>query len=131
LVDVVESVDSGGLALRARRPEPGVLVVEVCGEVDMTTAPSLEGFLEQTVAAAPTRAVIVDLSDVSFIGSHGLSVLLALREGGSVDGATLFLAGLTANRRVSRVLEVAGVAALFETCDLDGHGRGETGVRWV
>jgi anti-sigma B factor antagonist len=123
-VDVVDSDSSGGLGLRAHRPQPGVLVVEVSGDVDMATAPSLEGFLKQTAAAAPTRAVIVDLSAVSFIGSHGLSVLLAWRESGSVDGATLFLAGLAANRRVSRVLEVAGLAALFETCDVDGYGPG-------
>lgn len=119
----MESVDSGGLGLRARRPQPGVLVVEVSGDVDLATASSLEGFLKRSVAAAPTRALVVDLSAVSFIGSHGLSVLLAWREGGSVDGAALFLAGLEANKRVSRVLEVSGLAALFETCDVSGYGR--------
>ena len=123
LGDVVESVDSGGLGLRARRPQPGVLVVEVSGDVDLATATSLEAFLKRSVAAAPTRALVVDLSAVSFIGSHGLSVLLAWREGGSVDGAALFLAGLEANKRVSRVLEVSGLAALFETCDVSGYGR--------
>ena len=53
----------------------GVPVVRVAGEVDMATAPQLRERLEEMPEG--TGTLVVDLTDVSFLDSTGLSVLVA------------------------------------------------------
>jgi anti-sigma B factor antagonist len=65
--------------------EGDAFVVAPTGEIDLATAPELAGSLE---AAPPgVRHVVVDLTDVSFIDSSGINVLLTaerrLAEGGA------------------------------------------------
>jgi anti-sigma B factor antagonist len=52
----------------------GVLIVEVAGEVDMTTAPELSRAIDQVPDG--TTHVVVDLSEVSFLDSSGLNTLV-------------------------------------------------------
>lgn len=53
------------------------VVVHVTGEIDMITAPEVHEHLEKACARAnPPEFVVADLTDVTFIGSSGLSVLL-------------------------------------------------------
>lgn len=55
---------------------PGaVVVVEVCGEVDIATGDILAESIFAQVDAAPT-GVVVDLGKVEFMGSAGLAVLV-------------------------------------------------------
>jgi anti-anti-sigma factor len=49
-------------------------VVAPTGEIDLSTAPELGGALEATPPAS--RHVVVDLTEVSFIDSSGINVLL-------------------------------------------------------
>jgi len=54
-------------------------VVRVAGEVDLATAPRFETFLRAQLAR--TRAVLlVELVDVTYLGSAGLAALLSVRE---------------------------------------------------
>ena len=50
------------------------LLVEVAGDVDMTTAPELSQAIER--APDGTELVVIDLSDVSFLDSSGLNALV-------------------------------------------------------
>ncbi|MGH3434388.1 MAG: STAS domain-containing protein [Thermocrispum sp.] len=55
------------------------VVLRIAGEIDMTTA----GRLEEAVALALTnepRRLVLDLSDVAFFSSAGISTLVATRE---------------------------------------------------
>jgi anti-anti-sigma factor len=52
-------------------------VVEVVGEVDMTTAPELSQAIERTPDG--TELVVIDLSEVSFLDSSGLNALVQAR----------------------------------------------------
>jgi len=55
------------------------VVVHVVGEIDMVTAPEVQEHLEKACARAnPPEVVVADLTDVTFIGSSGLSVLLEI-----------------------------------------------------
>jgi len=49
--------------------------VRVQGEVDLYTAPQLWETLDAAIAGTP-HELVIDLSDVSFLDSSGLSVLL-------------------------------------------------------
>jgi len=62
-----------GLTVRTTSSRHDLLIVSVAGEVDLATAPILAGKLR----LAGVRTLIVDLSEVSFMGAAGLSVLHA------------------------------------------------------
>lgn len=87
----------------------GVPVVRVVGEIDLATAPELRDML----AEVPTYgAIVVDLSEVTFLDSTGLSVLVASWKRFSDSGKGSFR--LVVNRSaVQRVLEVTGLAQVF------------------
>ncbi|GHF47650.1 anti-sigma B factor antagonist [Amycolatopsis bartoniae] len=95
------------LHITTNTPEPGVVVVDVRGEVDASSVPDLATALEKVWAAAPGR-VVVDLSRVTFLGTAGLSALLDARERAEADDFVLRLVG--GSRCVDRAVEVAGLA---------------------
>jgi anti-anti-sigma factor len=59
---------------------PGCEVIRVRGELDMLTSPELADALSSCDESG--QEVVVDLSGVSFIDSHGLHVLMRARPGG-------------------------------------------------
>ncbi|NKQ54422.1 STAS domain-containing protein [Amycolatopsis sp. K13G38] len=63
------------LDLRLRRHAGGVAVLSVIGEVDLATLPQLEDALTRALVEKPTQ-LVVDLSQVAFFGSAGLSALV-------------------------------------------------------
>ncbi|WP_063127095.1 STAS domain-containing protein [Nocardia fusca] len=62
----------------AVRAENGTAIVTVQGEVDMASAPQLQAALED--AQRGGDPLVVDMSEVGFLGSAGLSVLLVISE---------------------------------------------------
>lgn len=94
-------------------------VVQVCGELDLSTASRLH---EQLVSLADEGVldVTVDLAEMDFIDSSGLQALVAglkrLRE----QGGDL---GLRAPRPSTRkVLEITGLTSVFRLEAIEGAG---------
>lgn len=79
----------------------GASIVRVSGELDLSSHEQLTARLRD--AAAGDGAVVVDLSDCSFIDSSGIRALLL----GERDAKRFALAG--ASEQVKRVLEMTGV----------------------
>ncbi|MBF5080790.1 STAS domain-containing protein [Quadrisphaera sp. INWT6] len=96
---VLEGSRAGGELGQASLPDlEGVVVVRVCGEIDLYTGPALRRTLQELLpppasarpdtpdvgvsggasgrAADGVRAVVVDLSEVSFADSYALGVLV-------------------------------------------------------
>ena len=89
----------------------GVPVVSVDGELDLTTASTLE----ETLLTLPDHAadsVIVNLGRCSFMDSRGLRVLLAARE--RLEHSNRPLVVVCGNPDLLRVLKVTRVDGLFE-----------------
>jgi anti-anti-sigma factor len=89
-------------------------LVEVCGEVDIATSPHLREALAQRPPAG--ALLLVDLTDVTFIDSSGLSVLLTLHR--DVKAAGERLAVVCPDGPARLLFEVTGVEAelpLFPT----------------
>lgn len=61
------------------RSADDVVIVTVHGEIDMASAPLLQSALDEVLRGTPP-AVVVDMSNVGFLGSAGLSVLVAASE---------------------------------------------------
>lgn len=94
-------------------------VVQVCGELDLITAPRLD---KQLVSLADEGVlnVTVDLADVDFIDSSGLLALVTGLERLREQGGDL---GLHSPRpRTRKVLEITGLTSLFRLEAIEGAG---------
>lgn len=97
------------LAVRRIRYRSDVLVVTVAGDLDLRTAPWLEQALRGDVPAV----LVVDLSEVTFLGAAGLRVLT---EAAGRAGAENFRLGLVAPDHLALLmLRTKGVAATIPT----------------
>jgi anti-anti-sigma factor len=83
-------------------------VVTVCGEIDLETCVKLSTAL---AALEGTRNVSLDLSDVSYIDSTGLRVLLTARDAAEKAGGSLHISA--SSHIVSRLIEITGVTGLL------------------
>jgi anti-sigma B factor antagonist len=94
----------------------GVPVVWAAGEVDVSTAPRLREHL--TTLPVDARRVVVDLSEVTFLDSTGLGVLVAGWKRCQESGASLEL--VVTRPQVRKVLEITsldGVFTIFDSID--------------
>ena len=93
------------------------VIVEVIGEIDMSTAPKLAG----AVSSVPetTRRVVVDLSEVSFLDSSALSALVHCQRG-LVQRAIELRVVCPEHSPARKALEISaliGPLAVIETLD--------------
>jgi stage II sporulation protein AA (anti-sigma F factor antagonist) len=91
--------------------DDGVRVIEIQGELDLSTAPELEGPLEEAVADG-SASVLVDLSGCEFIDSTGIALLVrawqqTAQEGNGESGRSFVLC--SDSEQVRRVLEITGL----------------------
>ena len=102
------------LTVVVNQAREGVVVLHVSGEIDLLTATMLgERVREQLIPA--NRVLILDLTEVSFLGSSGLAEIVAAYQ---AEKAQLVL--VAANRAVLRPLEATGLLPMltvFETLD--------------
>ena len=92
----------------------GAHLISLRGEIHVTTAPRLSEHLTEAIESGKT-AIVLDMSDVEFIDSTGLSVLLnALRLVGQRDGA---LALVCTNPTVLRLFQITGLESTFDIFD--------------
>jgi anti-sigma B factor antagonist len=89
-------------------------VIALSGEVDIYTAPQFKARLNEMLDDGVKR-LVVDLSDVDFIDSTALGVLI----GGvrSIRAASGQMALVVATRPVERVLSITGLDRVFAICD--------------
>jgi anti-sigma B factor antagonist len=102
--------------------ENGVQLIQVRGELDLSTAPDLEGPLDEAVAD-DRSSVLLDLSECEFIDSTGIALIVRAwqrvdaRSGNGDSGRVVLCCQ---KEQVRRVLEVTGLAnsiAIYSTRD--------------
>jgi anti-anti-sigma factor len=88
--------------------EHGVRTIAVRGELDLSTAPELEGPLDE-VLGRDEGSVLIDLSGCEFIDSTGIALIVRAwqRLDGGGNGRTLVIC--SQNEQVRRVLEITGL----------------------
>ena len=89
----------------------GRTVVRVTGELDAATAPVLRKAFVDLVEEQGSLDVVVDVSELSFIDSAGLGVLVAASRKLTNLGGELTLSAPT--RAVAKVLQTTGVDSFF------------------
>jgi anti-sigma B factor antagonist len=82
-------------------------VISIRGELDLASSPALEEELER-VAKSDATLVVVDLRNLEFMDSTGLSVLVRAHQRAAQSSQRFGLAG--GSQQVQRLLSLTGVA---------------------
>lgn len=98
-----------GVRLDESAPRPGVRVLAVAGEIDRPEAQEILDRLVVLLRAADAQLVVLDLSAVRFMGSHGLTTVVHAQRTAASLGRTLRGVTGAANRAVSRPITMTGL----------------------
>lgn len=99
--------------MRTDESPEGAQTVTVSGEIDLLTAPEVGAAV--TAAQDCSDAVLLDLREVAFLGSAGLSVLVdAARRAQDTNGRFAVVVGA---HPVQRAIEVTGLDAVLSVFD--------------
>jgi anti-sigma B factor antagonist len=98
------------LTIDTAQEEDGVSV-RLSGELDMLAAPQLSDTLSELLDAGH-KHIVVDLTDLVFVDSSGLSALLGAHQDAQTRGATLVLQ--SPNERIVRLVNITGLGDVFE-----------------
>ncbi|GAB2958885.1 STAS domain-containing protein [Amycolatopsis acidiphila] len=98
---------SNDVRIDAEHRHDGILLARTAGEVDALGAPCLRNFLGAQVAA--DQQFVLDLDQVTFLGSAGMQVLLDADDDAARRRLRWALVGST--RAVTRPLQLTGLAA--------------------
>jgi anti-anti-sigma factor len=90
------------------------VVIRVTGELDLASSPALEQELERG-AAAGAQLVIVDLRQLEFMDSTGLSVLVRAHQRATENGQRFGV--VKGPQQVQRLLSLTGVADRLNLAD--------------
>ncbi len=90
--------------------QPGVAVLDVRGEIDVATSPELQEILVELIGRGP-ELLIVNLTDVSFIDSTGLGVLVGAVRDVRARGGDLRL--VVTEPHIVKLLELTGLDEVF------------------
>ena len=83
---------------------PGVVLVRLAGDVDVTTVPELRLTLHALTGPTARHVVVIDLADVTFLDATGLGVLVGAHRRAQRAGTWLELRNPT--ERVRRLLAI-------------------------
>ena len=93
------------LPVTIESPAANASVVSLAGELDLSTIPMLEKRLLEQIRVKD--AVIVDLTNVTFIDSSGIGLLI--RAFRSCENAEPLMTVIAAGSQVERVFQLAGI----------------------
>jgi anti-sigma B factor antagonist len=93
-----------------------VAVLSVSGVIDMLTAPQLEEAISVSLTKTPS-ALIVDLTDVEFLASAGMGVLVGAHDQLPSDVRFGVVADGPVTSRPLKLVGIADIVDLFQTRD--------------
>jgi anti-sigma B factor antagonist len=95
-----------GYQIAHQAVSPAVHVIAVGGELDMGASPDLRGTIDGALESG-VSLLVMDLTELTFIDSTGISTLVAAFRRLSESGGSLEL--VCSDRNVLRVLELTGL----------------------
>ncbi|MEV6483493.1 STAS domain-containing protein [Streptomyces sp. NPDC051576] len=109
MADTEQAGQPGRLAVSSDTVDD-TLVVAAAGEIDQESCGSLRDALEPPGGIAPH--VVLDLSDVTFMDSSGINVLIAVHRALTEADGWLRLAGATPP--VLRIIQLVGIDGIID-----------------
>ena len=102
------------------RTSNDIHIVAITGSLDSTTAPEAQKSLDAVVAGA--RKVALDFSQLDYISSAGLRILLGAAKQLRGKGGTLGMFGL--NQSVREVFEISGFSSILSVYQSEAEALG-------
>ena len=94
--------------------QPHAATLRLSGDIDLATADDVvTRGANLLTRGEPGAALIVDLAEVTFLDSSGLSALVRLRRAAEAQGSQVLLRDVP--QRVAELLELSGLAEYFPT----------------
>ena len=106
---------SGGLQIGVEQPSAGLIVLSLSGELDMSNGELFEQAISDARAQGP-EAMVLDLTDLAFMDSSGLRILLDTWNESKLADRALTLV-VPKDGLVRRVLEVSGCDSILPIVD--------------
>jgi anti-sigma B factor antagonist len=107
--------DIGEVILHAHvRDEGGCPVVELEGEIDLSTSPVFKETVYRVIESG-NKDVIIDLNGLEFMDSTGLGVLVAALKKTSMEGGSIRL--ICSKRNIIKVFTITGLDKVFAIYD--------------
>jgi anti-sigma B factor antagonist len=111
---VAPTHDRGEFSVDAQLVGDDVIVLRPRGDLDLASSPSLREQLFDELSRRPH--VILDCSEITFIGSAGIQVLVDAHQHAKESDALLHVTGAS-SRTVARPLEITGVDRAIRVVD--------------
>lgn len=89
-------------------------VVTVIGDIDMTTTESFRSAIESALTASPT-ALVVDFTEVGFLGTSAMTVLVSAHDRVGEETSILVVADKPATRRPFELAGLTDVLSVHST----------------
>jgi anti-sigma B factor antagonist len=102
---------SGNPLVPSARLEGNALVASIRGDVDLNNSPSLRVALRELISHNSPARVVLNLSQVSYMDSSAIAVLVEILRGQRAKGGTVSLVAL--QPRVQGLLEIAKLHQVF------------------
>jgi anti-sigma B factor antagonist len=96
----------------------GATILSVGGRIDTATAPALEQAINRSIDGG-NRKILLNFSEVTYISSGGLRVLLATAKKLKNPGDKYALCSLAAE--VNKILKLAGFTSIFSIYPSEGE----------
>lgn len=104
------------VTVTAHWPRPRLCVVQLAGELDIATVPSLVQYLREETARGCTHLVL-DVVGVRFLAAAGVGLILSAMHNNDGICGRLHLIGVTGNHVVAHVLALADLMPLLDIHD--------------
>ncbi len=105
---------AGAARIDVHELSDGQTVIRVCGELDISSREYVESALLATIASASTD-IVVDLGELTFCDSTGLSLFILASEQVRARGSALSFANVPP--LVRRLFTIAGLGETFGLSD--------------
>jgi anti-sigma B factor antagonist len=103
-----------GNVIKAIRNHDQDVIIELAGEIDMKCSARIKDKFKEIFQQKP-HSVIVDMTEVNFMDSSGLAVLVVALKQARINNSALKLAGLT--KDVLSILEICRLETIFRIFD--------------
>jgi anti-sigma B factor antagonist len=107
---------SGSTCVVSESSVDEVAIVAASGVIDMLTAPRLEEALQTALDKKPGN-LVVDLTEVEFLASAGMGVLVAAHEKAGDETRLVVVAEGPATSRPLKLVGIADIVPLFASLD--------------
>ena len=112
------AVRSPILRITIERPRIGLPLVRMTGEIDLSARERLDELIRQRMTAASLRALVIDLTGITFCSSCGVEMLLHAQCRADQRHVDLHV---VPSAPVRRMLELTGSLPLFELHTTTAH----------